>query len=318
MRKSTKYFFLGACLLILVLSGCTKTSEPTTVPVETVSVETAPFLPLEANIEGEQNLRIDVVVKKDHQFTCIPKDELGGNYDYELTYLDVTNVSIEVDGKTYYLEDAIRDGVISVEEIFAYARMDARMGYCREEWETFHSLTYFIYRYPKFDLRLTYDVYKTPDGKEHLINQLYICENVYNLSTVYPDIDREDWGLTFEAVEATSTSLTINCTQSGGQQLGDLTADQYWIYTRDSEGNHEVLQHLDDFQGFDQWQPKSPILKDTTTKITLDWTNFYGELPKGNYAMHLTINDEFDSTKIHSLMEDYQDRLGYWIDFTIS
>lgn len=318
MRKSVIYFALVCCLPVL-LSGCSKAPEP--VIEETTAVtETMPkvTLPPEVNVEDQRKLRMDVVLDEDTHFINIPQDELGGNFDNDLTYMGITNVSIEVDGVKYHLEDAIRDGVISVEEIFAYARMDARMGYCREQTKTFHSLTYFIYRYPKFDLRLTYDILKTPDGKEHLMNQLYVCDNAYNLMTTYNDIDREDWGLTFEVVETTSTSLIIDCTQSGGQQIGDLIADHYWIYTLDSEGNQGEIQHLDNIHDFDQWQPKPSILKDTTTRITLDWTNIYGKLPKGNYAMHLSINDEFDPANVHPLMENFQDSLAYWIEFTIS
>lgn len=285
------------------------------VPDETApNVTVAPFV----DVNKEQNLKMDVAVVETAYFVKIPQEKLGVNSDYQLAYSGVTNVSIDVDGKTYHLENAIQDGVISLDEITAYARMDAQMGYCKEKTLTNHSLTYFIYRYPKFDLRFVYDIYKTPDGKEHLIKQLYICDNAYNLETFYPDIDREDWGLTFEVVDSTSTSLTVNCTQSGGQQIGELKADRYWIYALDNEGNLVDIEHSDIIHTTNQWQSKPTLSRDTTTQFTIEWTDFFGELSKGNYALSLSIIDVFDKTAVHPLMEDFQGRLTYRIDFTIS
>lgn len=304
------------CLLMFTLAGCGSDNapEPTTVPVETSpQVTQAPAV----NVEDERNLRMNVEV--DHAAHAdFPPEELGGNADGVLGYVRVTNVSIEVDGNTYHLEDAVRDGIISIEEIEAYARMDARMGYCKEEWRTYHSLTHFIYRYPEFDLRLTHDIYKTPDGQEHLINEFYVCENADHFATRYSEIDQEDWGLTFEDVGSTSTSLTVDCTQSGGQQIGQLRANHYWIDGVDENGNCVELEHSEKIHEVEQWPSKPRIARNTTTRLTIDWTEFFGELPQGSYVMGLSVLDEYDPAEIHPLMEDFQANLLYHIEFTIS
>lgn len=308
--------FIAMCFLC-ILSVCFEKEDKkteTAIPTETILKATASPTVI---IEDNRNLRMNVVENKGSQGVYFSPEELGGNFENHLVYVEISSASIEVDGTSYYLQDAIRDGVISAEEIFAYARMDARMGYCKEEWRTYHSLTHFIYRYPKFDLRIAYDIYKTPDGKEHLINELYVCENAYRFATRYRDIDREDWGLSFEVVDTTPTTVTVDCTQSGGQQLGTLVTDTYWIYTLDDEGKTGEIRHFDNITSNDQWHSAFSIPRGTT-RITLDWTNIYGELPKGDYTMHLSVNDEFDPANVHPLMEDFQNRLDYWIAFTIS
>lgn len=323
MKKYARCFISGllVCLSVFTLVGCGSGPVPewTTGPTETAPEATAPKAtqPPEVDVKDQRMLRMDAVVDKDAQFTTIPREELGGNYDDDLCYLNVTNVSIDVDGEKYHLEDAIRDGVISVEEITAYARMDARMGYCTERTETYHSLTYFIYHYPEFDLRLTHDILKSPDGQEHLVNEFYVCANAHELFTTYHDLGREDWGLSFEVVEATSTSLTFDCIQSGGQQIGELKPRGYWIYTVDGEGNLGELDHSDDSSVTDL-SGKLPVLtRDDTTRITIKWKDFYGNLPKGNYVLDLGIRDEFDQADVHPLMEDFQTGLWYRIEFTV-
>lgn len=290
-------------------------------PIETIS-DSPPVV----NLNDERRLKIDVEVDDQAQFTNIPPERLGKYSDYHFSYLNVSNVSIQENGQTLHLEDAIYNGIISVEEIFAYARIDARNGFCTEKAITSHGLTHFIYRYPKFDLRLTYDIYVTPDRKEHLIKELHICKNAYQLTTLYSDIDREDWGLTFEPVEANSTSLTIDCTQSGGQQLGELTVDHYWIYLQSDEGDmfdnkgHAILNP----PGFsnpdhgDHFGPKPDIPRDATTRFTLNWSELYGELPGGRYSMHLSVRDDYDKSQVHPLMQNFQDNMDYWIEFSIS
>ena len=43
----------------------------------------------------------------------------------DISYVNITDVTITLDGKAYALHDAIAEGVITVEEIMAYARIDA-------------------------------------------------------------------------------------------------------------------------------------------------------------------------------------------------
>lgn len=311
------WLFLTAIIGI----SCFFIGRTTTPPAEPEIAETVPT-PTEAaavNLEDDRRLRIDLEVDEDAPYAEFTPEDLGGNVEMPLTYNDVTNVSIEVGGEVLHLEDAIRDGKITVEELLAYARIDHRNGLCQERTKTSHSLTTFIYRYPKFDLRVVYDIYKSPDGKEHLIKDVDICDNAYDIVTVYSDDDgtplsQEDWGLTIEPVSATHTSVTLRCTQAGGQQIGDLVTDIYWLDTPEGESlprRPELGQ-----ANVDQY-PKITIPRDTVSEITIDWTDIYGEILSGTYTFDLHLRDVFDPGQVHPLMDDYTDHQHYQVSFTI-
>ena len=155
----------------------------------------------------------------------VPLEELDPGNKASLTYVGLTDVCIETSQGKKPLETGIQDGDISVEEIFAYARLDARNGFCTEHKNSIHGLTHFIYVYPGYKLYAAYDLYETPDGKQHLVNELVFAAKSSNLTFSYEDLDQEDWGLTFEISQADAHSVTLTCTQKGGQQAGKLVLE---------------------------------------------------------------------------------------------
>jgi hypothetical protein len=69
----------------------------------------------QANERG-QRLLISAVTDTEC-FITIPKEDLNGNYTGNISFQNVRDVTITLDGKAYPLEAAIADGLISVEEI---------------------------------------------------------------------------------------------------------------------------------------------------------------------------------------------------------
>ena len=69
-----------------------------------------------------------ISAKRSQEDTTIPAEYFSGNYSEDICYYGLCDVSIQMDGETLKLEDAIRDGCITVEELTAYARIDAREG----------------------------------------------------------------------------------------------------------------------------------------------------------------------------------------------
>ena len=69
---------------------------------------------------------ITAITDESAGFTTIEPGELGGNFEEDIVYLSLSDVNITIDTSVYPLEEAIRDSLITVEEIFAYARLDAR------------------------------------------------------------------------------------------------------------------------------------------------------------------------------------------------
>lgn len=270
----------------------------------------------------EPRLQISLVEDESVNFVTIPPEQLGGNWDGEITYFHVKDVAVLLDGEYVKLEDAIRDGKITVEELCAYARIDARKGACRRVSKSKHGLAHFTYRYPDFDLCMTYDIYETPDGRMHLISEfgIYqvgaIVESSYtDISTPYQyDLDREDWGLRFEPLKAKASGITLQCTQKGGQQLGELEINYYRIYRQDT---YEAVPIRDGINSVEQYSPLPAICMGGTCELSIDWKKIYGKLEPGSYLMCLNVRDRYNKLKVHPLNQNFHDEQPYWVSFTI-
>lgn len=278
-----------------------------------------------------QRLMISAVTDMESSVT-IAQEDLNGNYDGNLRFQNVKDVTITLGDKAYALEDAISDGLITVEEIEAYARIDARNGYCKEIADSRNSVSHFIYRYDGVcDLYFTHDVYETPDGSDPVTTYFAVCNNNgldnsfhYNSITLhsvleenYP-IDMEDWKLKFEITNASSTGFTLNVHQEdsptkkrGSQHLGQLQLTSFELFNLD-EISEPYLYHFN--------SEECPIVPGTNNSFKINFSDaegFPAELPSGSYKIYLDIKDDFNEEDIHPLMRDYHRSQGYWISFDI-
>ena len=176
-------------------------------------------------------------------------------------------------------------------------------------------MTFLVFRYPEYELRFTYDYDSLPDGEHRLVNELYISKNRYDVNSGDNRVVQEDWGVTFEVREVNSSSITLRCTQSGGQQLGELTVDLFFI---DSAREEASLPRLDGDTDIDSYQPRTIISRDTVSEITLDWTDIYGELSPGDYLLSLRVTDAYDPADTHPVMSKFESRQSYTIPFVVS
>ncbi len=248
------------------------------------------------------NLTVTRVGNTDSQI--FSPEELGNNFNQGMSYWGVTDVSISLNSGDERLEDALKNGDITEEEIFFRARQDARDGRCQETFETQHGVTFYNYHYPDYDLWLVYDVFNSPNGKAYPVSQLIVLRTTpdYHLhpSCAFTDpetgafVNREDWGLTFELSDVTNHSATVTCTQSGGQQIGQLEVRCYTLYP-DTKG----IINPPKFE--------TEIAMDGTCQFSVDWSETYGDLPSGTYRLCLWIWDIYDESQLHPLMDDFQD-----------
>lgn len=277
--------------------------------------------PKKASTYSNRQLRITAVTNEEAGITTISSEQLGECFTNGITIYDLSDVNIEIEDSVYPLEEAFLNNLISIEEIFYYARVDSKNGFCTENYISENGLAHFIYTYPEFDLQLIYDVYETPDGSKHLINEIGFYKIGSTISKHYIDketgdrLDKENWGLIFEVVENTHEGLTISCTQSGGQQIGELILDFYDLY--DATTNSFIPLQAG-VLSIKQYQHDIVIPKDDTTTITIDWTQVYGTVSNGNYYILLNIRDEFDHDMLHPLMKNFYNIQTYRIDFSIS
>lgn len=254
---------------------------------------------------GDDILALDITVTKvaDNHAEIFTPDHIGNNFNQNMSYAGVKDVYIYLNRTNERLEDALKNGDITEEEIFFRARQDAREGHCEETYETIHGVTFYSYHYPDYDLRLAYDVFNSPNGKSYPISQMLLFRTAENYiispSCLFTDpetglfLNREDWGLTFELSDVTSHGATVTCTQSGGQQIGQLKINGYDI--------------VPDDVGINVQNCEVEIAMDGTCQFTLDWSESYGQLPSGSYYLNLWIWDIYDESQLHPLMDNFQD-----------
>lgn len=302
---------LGICAAFIVKSG-DSVSPAKQAPIPAEVTATAPE---KLTVSGNQSLRMEAEAEDGAEHTAIFPAGSGSDFRTELHYVDVRDVRVEVDGTVYYLEDAMREERISLEQIYAYSRIDARFGSCETFTKVRNGLTFLVFRYPEYELRFTYDYDSLPDGEHRLVNELYISKNRYDVNSGDNRVVQEDWGVTFEVREVNSSSITLRCTQSGGQQLGELVVDLFFI---DSVREEASLPRLDGDTDIDAYQPRTIISRDTVSEITLDWTEIYGELSPGDYLMSLRVTDAYDPADTHPVMSKFESRQSYTIAFAVS
>ena len=278
-----------------------------------------------------QRLLISAVTDAESSVT-ISTEDLNGNYDGDLRFQNVKDVTITLDGKSYPLEKAIADGLITVEEIEAYARIDVRNGFCEEIAASSRGVSHFIYRYQGIcDLYFTRDVYETPDGNDPVTNYFAVSNNngmdnsfyfggstLFNVAEQNYPADMEDWKLKFEVTDVSPTGFTLNVQQT------DSTIRQY-------RSHHVGQLQLTGFELFSldelttsyqyRFDGDECFIENGTTNafevIFADAENCPAELPSGSYRIYLDIKDVFDEADIHPLMQDYYQSQGYWISFDI-
>lgn len=277
----------------------------------------------------ERYLRISVTPHKDAGFITIPLEQ--GSYK-DITYLDVEDVTIDIDGASVKLEDALQEEKIFIEELVAYARKDASLGLCRETAKSQNGLTEFTYYYEEFALHYVYDIYETPDGKQHLIADFLIygpwCEPhfLYSYDEAGVPIDYEDWGLRFEVSELDTSGITITCFQSGGQQLGRLNVGVPMLSRKNPDTLvFEQVQPLTEegeltpFTGIESWNPDPEgfLTMGGTTELIFDFAYLYGDLVAGDYVLSLQVVDCYHEDEVPPLTRNYYDQQWYDIEFTL-
>lgn len=243
-------------------------------------------------------------------FMTFEEEDLSGAFQGSLGYFQVTDVMVELEGGAVPLEDALRDGAITFHEIHYLAQKDAEAGICYKNVESKRGLTRFSYDYLSYKLYITDDVYETPDGKHHHIRKILVTTTGNDPVSLYPELDQEDWGITFEVGDVTPASITLNYTQSGGQLIGQLRTGNYSLSRTDIV---KAVSALDDMR-----MPESQQIEHNTEgSITLDFENYFGTLESGDYLLYLYLHDDYDPEQIPPLIRNYHDIQCYTVEFSI-
>ena len=239
--------------------------------------------------------------------------------DYELSYELVENVTIQAGDQRMPLEEAISTGAVSVEEILASVRRDAAAKVCWEFVRTKNGLTKFAYCYPDYNLIFCNDVLEAPDGTDRLIRYFQVTApgvpsemdtGIIDWSSPYHYcIDREDWGLEFQVTSAGRQGVTLEITQTGGQQFGQLTVESSTLYT---DGDWNDLCNV-------PFAPHQALHMGGVSTLEISWDAVSGQLPEpGDYCLALRLHDEFEPGDVHPLARDFHTSQTYYVTFQIT
>lgn len=303
MKKTTYLFF--CCILIITI-------------ITIVCTLNTPKAFVDANAAYPRKLALHTTLSQTSKTVKYDAEQLNSNYSGSLQYLGFSEVSIEIGGEIIPLNSAIKNAVVSVGDLISWARNDAQNNHCVQRYSSEHGLTVFTYSYPEYTIEYIDDVYETPNGKQHYMQYFRIYTPGGNLTTshsYYEDnseypykIDREDWGITLNTIEVTPNSISIQCHQANGQQIGDLEIKVYEITSKEGPLFGENLETS---------CSSIEIPKNTVSEFSIDWTQAYGSLSSGQYLLHLYITDIYEPESVHPLMQNFYDMQRYFVEFSV-
>lgn len=290
------------------------------------SAETAPEDGL-----SKRNLRLSATTDRNEPDKVIPLAQ--GNFP-EAHYWSVKDVTVQLDGTCMPLEDALCQGLVTVDDVIASAREDAASGLCKESSQSKNGLAVFRYHYPAFNLQSLYDIYETPDGWRHRITDFSVYgigrDPGYSIGwdeETGDPIDYEDWGLTFTVTQLSASGVTLECAQSGGQQFGKLNVAGLMLSRKNPDTQDwERVEPLDASIGADIYKayseitpkPEDDLAMGGTKVLTYDFEGMFGRLTAGKYEISLKIVDCYDEADVPPLSRNFYDVQWYTVkEFTV-
>lgn len=102
---------------------------------------------------------------------------------------------------------------------------------------------------------------------------------------------QDEWGIELQALDVSSTGMTLACVQSGGSAAGDLQTGSSFVIEQFVDGEwmpvNTVQGILDWAWTLEAWM----IRRDSTTQWEVNWDFLYGELDPGTYRISKVIMD---------------------------
>lgn len=280
---------------------------------------------------SKRNLRLSATTDRNEPDKVIPLAQ--GNFP-EAHYWSVKDVTVQLDGTRMPLEDALCEGLVTVDDVIASAREDAAVGRCKESSQSENGLAVFRYHYPAFNLQSLYDIYETPDGWRHRITDFSVYgigrDPGYSIGwdeETGDPIDYEDWGLTFTVTQLSPSGVTLECAQSGGQQFGRLNVAGLMLSRKNPDTQDwERVEPLDASIGADIYKayseitpkPEDDLAMGGTKELTYDLEAMFGRLTAGKYKISLKIVDCYDEADVPPLSRNFYDIQWYTVkEFTV-
>ena len=117
-------------------------------------------------------------------------------------------------------------------------------------------------------------------------------------STAQTEKNNDKYGLTITAEDITPTGLKLIYTQKDVDYEGELKVfNLYYIETKNKQGDWEDVKQIG---SWGLWgETNHTIKKNGITEFNPNWKDIYGELPKGEYRIHLFMQHHITSDEIN-------------------
>lgn len=107
--------------------------------------------PRQENSQRRLLISVDIDPEDKGKGECFTLDELSGGIADNLVYSQgISNVIIQLDDSSVELDEAIKQGKVSVNEILFLAQEDAKNHICAIDFWSAAGLNNYIFRYPEF------------------------------------------------------------------------------------------------------------------------------------------------------------------------
>lgn len=206
--------------------------------------------------------------------------------DYNLYYLGLYDVYVNVDGETLPLKEALYYGKVTLDGIIAECNRLSSLGIVKEE--NYKDGGSSIYDFGDFKILK----YHTLDGNRDIFigtNDLNI-NSVNSLGLCIRGQDWKDWGLRLTTTDVSNKSATIVFSQNGGTVTGELQTGEAF-YIEKMHGNKWIPVDTKPCIDYAFYMTAFSIFKGGSFEHKTDWEWLYGELPAGKYRIIKEVMD---------------------------
>lgn len=280
-------------LLLALLAGCSTEQVPITSETTEVTEST------EQTTDPSPLFQLQFTVSENSE--AYKAAGTDGEFNQGVRCVGFTDVAILLDGQWVPLKQALHDG-LTVNWVGYALRSDSEAGFCTRYAESIGGVTNVYYVYPDYRVRFIDDILECIDGGQQEISSLLI----YDDSCEYPPssdlfdenmqpLNLPDQGLTWEVVDVTPSNVTLSAVQSGGFLRGQLQYVGFLILNSDGIAPEVLDQRATGSQ---------PTWLETngSTRVELDFTEAFGELPSGSYTLLLKVEDVYDKAQVYPLL----------------
>lgn len=227
----------------------------------------------------------------------------SNNSKVQFSVLNLDGVKIAINEEMISLSDALYMQYITIDELSAFVRDDARNGMCIESYRSDDGLTEFIYTYPDYEFCIIYDVLSTPSEIIKIENYLLCRPGDYkSIKHSFKDETGKNIlsnnNVTFKVEHASSSGIKIQYDIFDVSKCDKLKIEYYSIRNISQHNFYPVKNDT-------SMLAIQSTINDIENCFVIDWSRIYGNIDSGLYELILDVNeisgDNINSRNLYSL-----------------